>query len=91
MGAGSEGLVCVGGGGFTVDPAVVLEGGDNLVDGTSPGLAISTNSRSMVVVDVTGVAGFLQAVFAALPWSPNVTAVRRQFSIQHDLGLRSRW
>ena len=55
---------------FKVDPVVVFQTGDSLVDGISPGLAISCQSRPMVVVNVTGTEGLLQVVLMMLFGGP---------------------
>ena len=43
--------------------AALFEGGDSLVDGVSSGLAVSSKSRSLVVVNVASVQGLFQVVF----------------------------
>ena len=43
----------------TVDPAAVFEGGDSLVNGVFPGLAVS-KSRPLAVVDVTSAQGLFR-------------------------------
>ena len=63
---------------FKVDHAVVLKGRGSLVDGLSPGLAISSKSKSMAVVDVTGTERFFRqssflystSLKPQLSWSP---------------------
>ena len=50
------------------------------MDGVSPGLAVSSKSRPLVVVDVTSTQGLFQVVIVLLLRDPNITIDREQCS-----------
>ena len=69
-----------------VDPAGVLKGGDNLLDGAAPGLTVSTKCRPLVGVNVAGTEGLLEGVFKVFLCCPSVTVASGEFTIQGYIG-----
>ena len=64
----------------------ILEGGGGLVDDVAPGVAVSSQSRPLAVVNVAGTEGLLQGVFVSLLWCPSVTVASGKLAIQDYLG-----
>ena len=69
-----------------VDPAGILKGRDDLADGASPGLTVSSKCRQLVVVNVTDTGGLLEGVFKTFLWCPSVIVASEEFTIQGYLG-----
>lgn len=53
-----------------VSPTGVLAGGDSLVDGVAPGLAVSDKSRPLALVNMAGTKGLLYGVFVVFRLRP---------------------
>ena len=57
----------------------VFKGGDNLVDGTAPGLTVSSKCQPLVE-------GLLEGVFKTFLWRPSVSVASGEFAIQGYIG-----
>ena len=56
------------------------------MDDVVPGVAVSSESRPLAMVNVAGTEGLLQRVFEALLWCPSVTVAGGKLAIQDYLG-----
>ena len=56
------------------------------MDNVAPGDEVSSQSRPLAMVNVTGTKGLLQGVLVSLLWRPSVTVANRKFSIQGYFG-----
>ena len=56
------------------------------MDGSTPGLTLSSKCRPLVVVNVAGTESLLEGVFKTFLWCPSVTVASGEFTIQGYLG-----